>query len=151
MKMQSILFGLLLLISLSGCSAVTAQVAPAVVTPLPSPDPDKAVVTGKMINQTDNKPMANYLVRLAKIYGEGSKSIYVFNDSADPGGFTQADGSFTITDVEPGSYVILIAMNNDVVISIQDNADKVKTVDAVAGKTADAGDIKVDLAAPNKK
>lgn len=160
MKIRTILFSLLIVLFIASCSGPAAVTTTQKSTPaaaaqvtIPTPKTGTAVVTGKLINKADSKPFANQLVRLGKIYGEGTQSIYVYNESADPGAYTQADGTFVISDVNPASYAVIMVDNSGNYAAIKENAEKVLTVDVAADKVVKMGDIQVDLspAPPVKK
>ncbi len=146
MKIRWIFTTLVILILLSSCSGPkAAEVKP---TALPSPAADKASVTGKMINKSTSQPITKRLIRLAPIFGEGKDAIYVFNETADPGTYTDDNGFFQFIDIKPGSYAILLSDSNGYTMSINKNADEILTINATTGKVTEAGVIAVDLSAP---
>lgn len=130
--------------SAGGPSDVSKHVA------VPSPVAGKAVVAGKLTNKADNSPIADRLIRLAKIYGEGTDSIYVYNESSDPGAYTTAEGYVVIPDVEPGLYAIILIDANGNYAPINESSEKIVTVNVEAGKTIDVGNVVVDLTPPEQ-
>src|SRR5574338_258542 len=153
MKSTAILVFLLLILSLTACSGTGALPATPDGTKgsegitIPTAEAGKAVVTGKLTDKSNNTPLASQLVRLAKIFGEGKDSIYVYNESADPGSFTVENGSFVVTEVEPGSYAIIIVDPSGNYSPINETGEKIVTVDVTAGQVIDMGNIMVDLSA----
>ena len=154
MKLPSVILSVLMILLLSACSGAAT---PSVATEetegfqtavIPTPEAGKAVVTAKMMNANTNAPLTDQLVRLAKIYGEGKDAIYVYNESGDPGAYTTADGTVAIPGVEPGPYAIILIDSIGNNSPIEESADKIWTVDAVAGQVIDLGTIDVDLSTP---
>jgi hypothetical protein len=154
MKRPSTILFVVLVLLLAACSAanpspVTTKGTESVkASSIPTPQPQKAVVTGKFINKNNNAAVADQLIRLAKIYGTGTESIYVYNETADPGAYTAPDGTVIITDVEPGPYAIILVAPNGNYSPINESSEKILTVDASADQVIDMGDILVDLALP---
>lgn len=112
---------------------------------VPTPESDKGVLTATFLNKRDNAPLASQLVRLAKIYGSGTDSIYVYNESMDPGDYTNPNGFLVITGVEPGSYVFILVDPNGNYAPVSENADKLLTVDIASGQVVEMGNIYVEL------
>lgn len=156
MKRFYLILSVVFILLISGCSVLTG--APSTGGPsdvskhvaVPSPAAGMAVVAGKLTNKADNSPIANQLVRLAKIYGEGTDAIYVYNESSDPGGYATAEGYVVIPDVEPGQYAVILVDANGNYTAINESAEKVLTVNVEAGKTIDFGSVTVDLTAPKE-
>lgn len=150
MKISSLCAAFLLLMVLAACSApptampATQTTAPQAVLQPTSAGPS-GTVTAKLVDRKTSTPVAIQLVRLAKIVGEGTDAIYVYNEMADPGAYTSEDGSLTITDVAPGQYAIILIDANGNYATIDENEEKILTVTVEAGQTVDMGNILVEL------
>jgi len=157
-KMRLLFLSVLLILLFAGCNKsgtlpIITKATPLIskATPLPTPKKGTAIVTGTMIDKAGKKPLGDQLVRLSKIYGEGKDAIYVYNESSDPGTYTAETGFFVFTDVNPGSYAVILIDNNGNYSPIIENADKIITVDAVEDKVISMGDITVDLESSGNK
>ncbi len=140
---------LLVILVVSACSPVVTDQTSVPTKPselqLAAPAADKATVTGQMVSLLDDQPFQTTLIRLAVIHGEGVESIYVLNDGTSPGAYTNANGVFVFENIDPGSYAVLITDANGNYLTINETADKILTVEGVAGKITEMGTIKVDL------
>lgn len=156
MKRFNLILNFVFILLITGCSALTGSPSAGGSSDVskhvavPSPAAGKAVVAGKLTNKADNSPIADRLVRLAKIYGEGTDSIYVYDESSDPGAFTTAEGYVVFPDVEPGLYAVILVDANGNYAPINESSEKIVTVDVEAGKTIDVGNVAVDLTPPQQ-
>lgn len=156
MKRFYLILSVVFILLITGCSALTGSPSTGGSSDVskhvavPSPAAGKAVVAGKLFNKADNSPIADRLVQLAKVYGEGKDSIYVYNESSDPGAYTTMEGYLVIPDVEPGLYAVILIDANGNYAPINESAEKIVTVNVEAGKTIDVGNVAVDLSAPKE-
>lgn len=154
MKRLSLLLTILALLTLAACTSAAPSTTTADATgktagaSVPTAQAGKGVVTAKITNKDTNTPAVSQLIRLAKIYGEGTDSIYVYNESADPGEFTTEDGTLIITNVEPGPYAVILVDGNGNYAPIDESAEKILTVEVAAGQVVDLGNITISIAPP---
>lgn len=144
-KTWAICCAIILIFILTACSATQdPSLSSANSTPVPTPAAGKAAITGKMI-VNGSQPFTDRLIRISKIYGEGHEAIYVVNESTDPGTYTDAQGVFVFTDIEPGNYAVLFADGNGNYLTINESAEKILTVVAEENKIVDMGVIRFNL------
>lgn len=141
-----ILWGLVLMV-LVGCTP-SEKITPnqqVESTTLPSPQPDKAMMVGKIISLETGSPLTNVPVRLASVYRQGNDGAFVLDVSHSPGNFSQSDGNFVIEDINPGEYLIVVGEpeNNNYVI-FQDEDKKPVSYQLEANKVLEVGTLKVD-------
>ncbi len=109
----------LLLIIISACAAQdtpSVQIEPTFTsspsaTPLPTPEIGKASVTGQIVGELTNEPMAETIIRLAEVYredGSETEGAYVLDVAFSPGDISDDRGYILIENITPGEYVIVI-------------------------------------------
>lgn len=144
-KTWAIFCAIIFIFFLAACSAAqNPSLNSAISTPVPTPSAGRSVITGKMI-VNGSQPFADRLIRLSKIYGEGQEAIYVVNESTDPGAYTDAQGVFVFTDIEPGNYAVLFADGNGNYLTINESSEKILTVEAEESQIVDMGEIRFNL------
>jgi hypothetical protein len=122
------------------------NVAPSVNKPTaPAPAAGKAVFTGQVLMQADGKPLPEGTpVRLAQVYRQGSDGAFVLDMSHSPSSLCKQDGFFTIVDIAPAEYLIVVGRPDEGNYIIHQGADgKAATFKVEANKTIDIGTIKV--------
>lgn len=126
---------------LVGCQSFSKK--PAISTPTA----DKAIITGRLINATDGKPMSGILVRLAEVYrndaGEGS---YVLDQALSPGTESDENGYYVFENLTPGEFVLVLGdpLVKHLIIS-EPNSEKAKVWKVEPGKILDIGELSVDF------
>ena len=126
---------------LVGCQSFSKK--PAISTPTA----DKAIITGRLINATDGKPMSGILVRLAEVYrndaGEGS---YVLDQALSPGTESDENGYYVFENLTPGEFVLVLGdpLVKYLIIS-EPNSEKAKVWKVEPGKILDIGELSVDF------
>lgn len=132
---------LLIVILLTACTGTNTS---SVV--VPTPQTGKTTVTGVLISDTDAKPYASIIVRLAEVYREGESAAFALDASFSPGGTTNEDGVFIISDIVPGEYVVIIGDPAINYIIIQDpDTNKAKVWNAPENGILDLGTLKIDF------
>lgn len=148
MKFSKVICFFLTAFILFGCTATNNKstfLPSGTPTPIPNPEPGKATVTGKMIKpDSTTTPISETLVRLAEIHGEGADSIYIFNDTESPGTYTDRNGVFVFTNIDPGPYAVLVMNENGDYLTINETEEKILTLNATVDKVVDLGLIRVD-------
>lgn len=148
-KISIILF---ISIVLFGCS----QSSP---TPEPAPDlikeyvelavinQDEGAILGQIISTTDNQPLKDTVVRLAKVFWdeEISEGAFVLQGGSSPAGITDEQGVFVIDGLEPANYVIIVGevIGYHEIISESDGSAKIYSV--IAGEALEIESLHVNL------
>lgn len=112
----------------------------------PQPSAGNAVMTGQVMMKSDGKPIpVETPVRLAQIYRQGSEGAFVLDLAHSPSSLSIAEGYFTLVDISPAEYLIVVGKPEDGNYVIFSGANgKPITYQIAAGKTIDIGVITVD-------
>ena len=114
-------------------------------TPFPLPETGKATLIGRVLSTTTGEPLPNMLIRLARVYREDDKAAFVLEDAFSPGGMTDAEGYFTIPNIDPIEYVIVVGdVYSDYKI-IEGKDGRAQPWATSEGEILDVGELKVDL------
>jgi len=119
-------------------------------TPLPTPASGKATVAGRVLS-LDGKPLPHTAVWLAEVVCDGpdpSRCAFVLDAAFSPGVYTDDQGYFVITDVDPKKYVVTIGDPQTIYYNIPDDSGRAKAFDLPAGEITDLGELKADLTGP---
>lgn len=88
------------------------QVSPGEQTPLSTQaSAATASMLGRVVSNTDGKPISQTVVALAKVYRDANdpnRAAFALDLANSPATFTTDDGSFQFNSVEPGEYVISV-------------------------------------------
>jgi hypothetical protein len=163
---QSLIFLLLLLLVLAACTPVpqlaesplpapTATPAPIVATPtnvppqptLQSPRTPQAgmgAISGRL-----SAPTTSWEDREITAYAcpftpnkEGTGGFFILEPTIHPHAVVAADGSFQITNVPPGSYVIVAGPSPEEALAYR-KTDQAAVVEVAADEVLDLGDIEI--------
>lgn len=76
--------------------------------PEPTPSSDSGVVTGALFLQ--GKPVQNVNIYLAEMIKDsnGEESIATYDRTSSPRAFTDSDGNFVFSNVQPGNYSLIL-------------------------------------------
>lgn len=103
--------------SVAPSTALNATQAQAVTPPpVPTSEPGKGTVTGRLVSSTSGTPLNHEVVRLAEVTcHEGVKEedkrkecVWMLSNAFSPSTFTDENGFFTFNDLEPMEYVVII-------------------------------------------
>jgi hypothetical protein len=122
----------------------TETEAPAVTPPSP-PEKDKATVIGRAVDKDTQAPLANTIIRLAEVYGEGQDGAYVLDAYFSPGATTDANGYFIMENVPAIGYVVVVGDVFDVYKVIQTEKGTPKVWTTTPGEVLDLGTLPVSL------
>lgn len=127
---------------LAACQAVTPSAPTA--TPVPPPEAGMANITGRLIDLTTGRPIpSGVAVRLAEVRVE--LDMWIDDQTNGKSGLTDEQGKFTIANVKPGSYVIVVGFQEAAFGVVQEGADKARIFDFEPDKTTDVGELAVAL------
>jgi hypothetical protein len=130
-------------------SQVTADAAP-LATPVPTqPDPAKATLTGVVLSRKENgsKALAGTAVRLARVYWNADKTdgAFVLEGATSPSTGSKDDGSFMLTDVPPGDYVIVVGDPEARNSIVQEPTGRARIITLQPGQTLDIGNLELRM------
>jgi hypothetical protein len=129
---------------------LTACGKPPVVAPSDLPlsiqkaEPGKATIIGKIISAYSNEPLMK-AVWLAEVHRKGDQAIFVLNAVSSPGIYSDKNGTFVFTNVDPLEYVIVVGDPEGLNQVVNDDSGKPKVWNFSAGETIDIGELKVNL------
>jgi hypothetical protein len=105
-------------------------------------------MTGQVFSiPSGSKPLAGVVVRLARVFWNEQKTdgAFALEAARSPSTFTDADGVFFFSDLEPADYVIVVGeLQGDHVI-ISEPTGKARIFTAESDKIVDVGKLTVDL------
>lgn len=159
----------MLLLFLAGCVPLSTQVSPLPLTvedPVGTPSTSEpadaalasqtpqanlatATVIGTVISTStkDAAALVGMPVRLARVFWNEDKSdgAFVLEGATSPSALIAEDGSFTLSNVPPADYVIVVGdpMGSNVIISEADG--KARVITLAAGEVFDIGQLEVAL------
>jgi len=127
-------------------SPLNSPVAEPQLSPVVSePEPSKATVVGRVLARRDGKPIANVPVRLAEVFRKDDRGAFALDDAFSPGDLTDSQGWFSIENIEPREYVIIVGEAIGAYEIIQDKGGQARVWDAVPDQVLDVGELEVDL------
>lgn len=131
-------------ITLAACQT-TAIVDANKPTP-PKPAAGKAIMTGQVLLKSTGKPLpVETSVRLAQIYRQGGEGAFVLDIAHSPQTLSINNGYFTIVDIPPAEYLIIVGKTEEGNYVVHAGADgKPLTYKIEAGKVLDVGVITSD-------
>jgi hypothetical protein len=115
---------------------------PAATRIIPTPSDNKGVITGVLLEGTEEfEPASNAVLYLADIVAstDGRKAAASFDRATSPNTQTDAHGRFVFSDVEPGEYALVLdrIYNSFLLHDPDGEGDLLFT--AEAGETVDLG------------
>ena len=139
---------ILFLAVFTGCRGSKDKTSAEKATSIPSPESEKATVTGKVFSTTLNQPYPKVPVFLAEVYRNGEDGAYVLNITFSPSIFADEQGVFVITNIDPREYVIIIGNPEDRYEIVPDDSGRVRVWKTEPGKILDVGQLNVSLSPP---
>ena len=141
-------------------SAIDSPLPSAIDSPLPSalespvivadePAPESSTMVGQILTLSNGVlvPLRNNPVRLAPVFLEPqtNEKIYILSGATSPGGGTDANGVFTVSEFEPGEYVMIVGDVIGYHEVISDPEGNAIIFETEPGKIFDTGVIQVSL------
>lgn len=115
--------------------------------PVPTPEPDRATVTGHVRSSITNEMLQATAVRLAEVYeNEAGDAAFVLDGAQSPGTLTDLNGRFIFRNVEARKYVLIVGnveANDYEIIAASPTVAQVWT--AEPGQILDVGEVVVEL------
>ena len=136
---------ILFLAVFTGCQGSKEKTSAEKATSIPSPESEKATVTGKVFSTTLNQPYPKAPVFLAEVYRNGEDGAYVLNTTFSPSNFADEQGVFVIPNIDPKEYVIVIGNPEDKSEIIPDDSGRARVWKTEPGKILDVGQLNVSL------
>lgn len=133
------------LVALTACSPTPSENTTNITENIKVSD-NKSAVVGQIVSSND-KPMANTIIRLCQVYydSEHKNPSFVLEGATSPGAITDENGIFVINDVTPNEYVILIGDVTEYYDIVKENPDNAKIFLLTPGQVLDIGIIKTNL------
>lgn len=113
-------------------------------TALPQPAEGKGAVTGRMINAATGQRMIAITVYLGDVasMGEGKGNVVTIKEKGSPRTLTDADGYFAFTDIEPGTYALVLwTPLNSIVVEDRDSPGEYFLVTVENSRITDLGEV----------
>jgi hypothetical protein len=163
MNKNKVLMSLLLFIMFSSaCVSSPPKLNPSVspISPIQTPVAgpisrstplaNKSALTGKVISSLalTRQPLANVVVRLAKVYWNAEKSdgAFALDGANSPSTITNESGEFFFANIDPTDYVVVVG---DVQVSsaiVSKNDGSAKIFSTNSGQVLDVGTLEVPYA-----
>jgi hypothetical protein len=144
--MKKLVMMVLLGLILAGCgSSASSTATPAGPVGTAAPQltplaPGMGVVEGVVVDE-NNAPIEGLAIYVAKISTDG---VISYSPEADPRGFTNAEGRFTIVNVAPATYAMAYWTPGPAALILNpDNPDEVVKVEVQADQTSSTGTLKI--------
>ncbi len=149
--MRLVAFSALCIMTITLFACQSAPISPSP-TPFATNQPatplaGKATVVGRVLAADTGQPLGNTVVRLADVISLGvpNSDTFMLNDATSPGGYTDSHGYFTIPNVAPKKYVIIVGDINLQYAVATAAPDRAREWDLVAGTITDVGELRVIL------
>lgn len=132
----------LLLALATGCNQ--AAPTPPMASAAP-PSAGTATLVGQVVSNTNEAPIKETIVQLAQVYRDDDteQAAFALDLARAPGTFTDANGAFTIPNVPPGEYVVIVGDYYGVNDIIKEPNGDAKVYKAEADKVVNTGVLSV--------
>ncbi|HNS62960.1 MAG TPA: hypothetical protein PLS77_13010 [Anaerolineaceae bacterium] len=146
MKNKSLVLLFLILMPsliLTGCTDEPMNLAPTIATP----EANKTVITGRLLNDESSAPYTNTLVRLAEVYrNEQGEGAFALDQSFSPGTYTDENGYFVFNNLTPGEFVMVVGDPTvNYLIIVDETSKQAKIYKGDAGQILDIGTLSIDF------
>ncbi len=136
---------LLLACQISGSGAAFVSPPPPPATSIAPPEAGKASIVGQVLSLNTRAPLADIPVRLAEVYRQGDQAAMVLDGAFSPGDITDDQGQFTIENVAPGEYVIIVGDVTAEYEVIAEPPGKARVWELASDQVLNAGVLQVSL------
>ncbi len=138
----------LFLLLLPSCSSEPAQPQQSARPTIPTPNRSTSVVSGQVVGSTTQAPIKDTYVYLAKVYWNAAhtQAAFAVDASHSPVAKTDQNGFFSLTQVEPSEYVLVVGDyygSND---AVREKSGDARIYIAEMNKVLDVGTVQVNLA-----
>ena len=130
---------------ITSCTIDTQDMKNPLITPPAQPEPGMATVTGRVISENTELPLAETIVRLAEVVRQDEEAAYVLDVAFSPGTDSDGEGFFIFENVDPIEYVIVVGDVYENYKVIVDEEGKAKPWKAVENQILKVGELIVDL------
>jgi len=116
-------------------------------TTLPPPAESKGAITGRLINAATGQDVVGLSVYLGEVADMGSEGdrVVTMREKASPHMLSSIGGYFGFTDIEPGTYALILWTPLNSVVVPDPATGKEFLVTVEAGVITELGDIITDL------
>jgi hypothetical protein len=136
----------------SGAAETTATSSDALAEALanaPEPEAGKATVVGLARSEETGEPLSNTQVWLGMVRSseDGTSRAFAIDGARSPFDFTNEEGVFVLSNVDPDSYVLMIGdpYQSNHVIREEENPEDARVWEIPADEVYDIGEWRVDL------
>jgi hypothetical protein len=114
---------------------------------MPTSLPDMGTVTGLLIEETNQAPLGDYVLYLAKMLKSSTEglSVAALDATTDPRATTDMAGKFVFVNVPPESYALALLAPTGPALFKDAKTGKEVLLSVEAGETVDLGDIYVHV------
>jgi hypothetical protein len=144
MKRLITIIGILVVFLLAGCHVIAeGQTISTSRSAAPKIVGGVSTMNGAILN-AQNQPIQSAAVHFAQVYRDKGSAAFLFDASNSPSVVSGPDGSFSISNLDAGEYVIVVGdpMSDYAIVSEADGTPKV--VVAQGGGTIDLGLLSVN-------
>lgn len=142
-KKTLLIFALLLMFLVSGCSSTQARDPKMPNTA--KPEAGKATVVGQVLDKESGEPIFDVEVWLAETVRQADQGAYVLDIAFSPGDMTDENGYFAVENVPAMEYVIVVGNPYEFYTVIPNEENKPKTWNVAADNILDVGILRVYL------
>ena len=130
---------------ITSCTTNTQDMNNPLVTPPAQPEPGMATVTGRVISENTELPLAETIVRLAEVVRQDEEAAYVLDVAFSPGTDSDGEGFFIFENVDPIEYVIVVGDVYENYKVMADEDGKAITWITAKDEILNVGELIVDL------
>lgn len=130
---------------ITSCTTDTQDMNNPLITPPAQPEPGMATVTGRVISENTELPLAETIVRLAEVVRQDEEAAYVLDVAFSPGTDSDGEGFFIFENVDPIEYVIVVGDVYEIYKVMADEDGKARTWITVKDEILNVGELIVDL------
>jgi hypothetical protein len=118
---------------------------PTVITTIPAPAADTAVVTGVVFSTNMNAPLSQIGIYLGEYMylTPGPEYMVTMRQQSSPHTIADSNGRFLIADVPPGKYPLLLWTPFNSYVVPDETGEKELVVEVVAGEVIDLGELQI--------
>jgi hypothetical protein len=138
----------LFLLLLPGCSGEPAQPQQIARPTIPTPNAGTSVVSGQVVGSNTQAPIKDTYVYLAKVFWNAAhtQAAFAVDVSRSPVAKTDQNGFFSLTQVEPSEYVLVVGDYDGSNEAVREKSGDARIYKTEMNKVLDIGTVQVNLA-----
>ncbi len=115
----------------------------------PAPEAGKSTVVGMVLSEETGEPLSETQVWLGLVRSsaDGTSRAFAIDEARSPFDFTDEEGVFVLSNIDPDNYVLMIGdpYRNNQVIREEENPEDARVWEIPADEVYDIGEWRVDL------